>query len=59
MKVHSGEKPYQCIDSSKSFNRKSDLINYTRTHTGEKTFHCYSRSIIVCNCGKGENNKVT
>ncbi|XP_067115067.1 zinc finger protein 665-like [Osmerus mordax] len=37
---HAGEKPYQCQECNKTFNRKSRLVVHMRTHTGEKPYQC-------------------
>lgn len=42
MRVHSGEKPYECKYSScsKSFSRLENLKIHERSHTGEKPYKC-------------------
>ncbi|XP_075558650.1 uncharacterized protein LOC142590434 isoform X1 [Dermacentor variabilis] len=42
--IHTGEKPFYCPSSSRSFSRKPHLKAHLRTHTGEKPFDCPSCS---------------
>ena len=39
-RIHTGEKPYECIACKKRFNQMSSLRLHKRIHTGELTFEC-------------------
>nr|1X6E_A Chain A, Zinc finger protein 24 [Homo sapiens] len=43
--IHSGEKPYGCVECGKAFSRSSILVQHQRVHTGEKPYKCLE-------CGK-------
>ncbi|XP_037118638.1 putative histone-lysine N-methyltransferase PRDM6 [Syngnathus acus] len=40
VRVHTGQKPFQCGVCARSFSRSDHLTTHTRTHTGEKPFSC-------------------
>ncbi|GIY77340.1 hypothetical protein CEXT_482231 [Caerostris extrusa] len=40
LKVHTGQKPFQCRVCSRSFSCSFNLITHNRTHSGEKPYSC-------------------
>ncbi|NWT85104.1 ZSC20 protein, partial [Lanius ludovicianus] len=39
-RVHTGEKPYKCLECGMSFRRSSKLLEHQSTHTGEWAHNC-------------------
>lgn len=40
LRIHTGDKPFQCKTCSRAFSRSDHLTTHVRTHTGEKPFSC-------------------
>ena len=40
MRIHRGERPYQCPCCLKTFSQSGNLTVHMRIHTGEKPFPC-------------------
>ena len=40
IRIHTGQKPFQCRVCMRSFSRSDHLTTHVRTHTGEKPFSC-------------------
>ena len=39
-RVHTGDKPYECVICKKAFYSSSDLTKHSRLHTGETPYEC-------------------
>ncbi|VDO14030.1 unnamed protein product, partial [Brugia timori] len=40
IRIHTGQKPFQCRICMRAFSRSDHLTTHVRTHTGEKPFSC-------------------
>ncbi|VDN30156.1 unnamed protein product [Gongylonema pulchrum] len=40
VRIHTGQKPFQCRICMRAFSRSDHLTTHVRTHTGEKPFSC-------------------
>ena len=40
IRIHTGDKPFQCKICARAFSRSDHLTTHVRTHTGEKPFSC-------------------
>lgn len=40
MKIHTGERPHECMVCNKRFSQSNNLKTHMRTHTGERPYKC-------------------
>ena len=53
MKIHTGDKPYQCYLFGQAFALKNNLTEHMRIHTGNKPYQCRQCNKAFtqsCNC---------
>lgn len=48
MRLHTGLKPYECLDCGQVFSRSDHLNTHKRTHTGEKPYKCPQCPYAAC-----------